>query len=175
MTKKKVINKGYTVEVISWENDGDNYKTKSSTFETLEEAKAVKHMCENLFISNYDDKTLGNKMDDEYEDCMLIAARYLVENPHLLSLNKGVIKPLDLKDEIITEYEEELQQDPNLKWEELIPEYLEVKEDLVGDWWDTISHINSELLGYSEYYFSRVCESCTIFFSPEDVYLEVIE
>lgn len=175
MTKKKVINKGYTLEVVSWENDGDNYRTKSVTFDDLECAKATKHMCENLFISNHDDKTIGNKMEDEWRECMLIAARYLVQHPFFLNSNESIIKPSELKEEIITEYEEELKSDPSLKWEELIPEYLEVKESLVGDWWDSISHINYDLLGSSEYYFSRVCESCTIFFSPEDVYLEVIE
>jgi len=35
---KKVINKGYTLTVTSWENDADNYKTLSKTFDTKEEA-----------------------------------------------------------------------------------------------------------------------------------------
>ena len=39
----KVVNKGYTLSVTSWENDGDNYKTESKTFDTKEEAiKVVK-------------------------------------------------------------------------------------------------------------------------------------
>ena len=33
------INKGYTLTVTSWENDADNYNTKSKTVATLEEAK----------------------------------------------------------------------------------------------------------------------------------------
>lgn len=37
---KIVVNKGYTITVISWENDGDNYNTKSITVDTIEKAKA---------------------------------------------------------------------------------------------------------------------------------------
>lgn len=33
------IKKGYTLTVTSWENDGDNYNTKSKTVATEEEAK----------------------------------------------------------------------------------------------------------------------------------------
>ena len=36
---RKVINKGYTLTVVSWENDGDYYSTHSKTVQTLEEAK----------------------------------------------------------------------------------------------------------------------------------------
>tara|TARA_B100001105_G_scaffold148940_1_gene119432 strand:- start:3882 stop:4307 length:426 start_codon:yes stop_codon:yes gene_type:complete len=138
--KKKIINKGYTVEVVSWENDGDNYRTKSTTYSSLEEAKAVKRMCENLFISGHDDNTVGNKVEDQYEECCEIVKSYLVSHPESQS------------------------------------GHFKVKEDTrAGDAWDSISHVNSDLLGSSEYYFSRVCESCTIYFSPQDVYLEVIE
>tara|TARA_Y100000588_G_scaffold170332_1_gene184136 strand:- start:7127 stop:7657 length:531 start_codon:yes stop_codon:yes gene_type:complete len=175
MNKVKFVSKGYTLEVVSWENDGDNYRTKHLTVETKDEALAVKHLCENLFQSNYDPLTIGNKMDDEAEECMLIAARYLLENPFLLSLNKETKKPQDLEKEIRLEYEKELKDDSSLKWEELLPEYLEQKEDLVGEWWDSIlSGYNYKLLGGSEYYFSRVCDSVKILYSPEDVYLEEV-
>jgi hypothetical protein len=36
---KKIINKGYTLTVVSWENDADNYKTISKTVQTKEESK----------------------------------------------------------------------------------------------------------------------------------------
>lgn len=47
----KVINKGYTLTVTSWENDGDNYNTLSKTVATKEEAKAwydMMQLCVNL-------------------------------------------------------------------------------------------------------------------------------
>lgn len=37
--KDKVIKAGYNVEVTTWENDGDNYNTKTFVFKTLEEVK----------------------------------------------------------------------------------------------------------------------------------------
>jgi hypothetical protein len=36
-----VVNKGYTLTVVSWENDGDYYNTKSKTVDTKEEAEAL--------------------------------------------------------------------------------------------------------------------------------------
>lgn len=175
MSKVKFVSKGYTLGVVSWENDGDNCRTQHLTVETKEEALAVKHLCENLFQSNYDHLTIGNKMDDEMEECMLIAARYLLENPFLLNLSKKTQKPQDLEKEVRLEYEEELKKDSSLTWEELLPEYLEQKEDLVEEWWNNcLSDYNYKLLGGSEYYFSRVCESVKILYSPEDVYLEEV-
>lgn len=35
-----VVEKGYTIKVVSWENDGDNYNTITKTVATIEEAKA---------------------------------------------------------------------------------------------------------------------------------------
>ena len=29
---KKIASKGYTLECVSWENDGDNYNTKTQIF-----------------------------------------------------------------------------------------------------------------------------------------------
>jgi hypothetical protein len=40
---------------------------------------------------------------------------------------------------------------------------------------DLFVELNYELLGGSEWYGSRVCESVEITYSPEDVYTEVIE
>ena len=39
--KKKVVSKGYTITVVSWENDGDNYNTNSLTVDSLTKAKAL--------------------------------------------------------------------------------------------------------------------------------------
>lgn len=67
--KKLIIKKGYTIEVTSWENDGDNYRTKSHTVETIEEAKKIYKICTKLFISGSNNKTsIGNSIDNEYSD-----------------------------------------------------------------------------------------------------------
>lgn len=39
MSKIKIANKGYTITVVSWENDGDYYQTNSITVDTIEKAK----------------------------------------------------------------------------------------------------------------------------------------
>lgn len=55
MSKIKAINKGYTITVTSWENDGDNYNTKSITVDSEEKAKVWYDMMQ-LCTSN----KLGN-------------------------------------------------------------------------------------------------------------------
>ena len=52
MKKKLVVNKGYTITVVSWENDGDFYNTESITVNTYKEAELyfqlIKFYQENL-------------------------------------------------------------------------------------------------------------------------------
>lgn len=173
---KKVASKGYTVEAVSWENDGDNYQTRTMTVDSLEEAKAVKHMCDNLFQvedqSNFN-KSIGNVSEYEYEIAKIITARYLADNPDLLKI-KGVFDEQQLQLDIEKEYSTELDCS-DLGWEDLLEEYIETREDLIDKWWNVMADYNVKLLGYSEYYVSRVCESTEITYLAEDVYAEVID
>jgi len=73
---KKVINKGYTFEVESWENDGDNSKTKYYTVESEAEARRIYTLCKKLFPS------LGNTMDGEGAD---ILKKYVKNNQELFA------------------------------------------------------------------------------------------
>jgi hypothetical protein len=60
----KIASRGYTIEVTSWENDGDNYRTERMTVDTLEEAKKIKSICKQLFASENDTVyAVGNTMD----------------------------------------------------------------------------------------------------------------
>ena len=98
---KKVISKGYTVEVTSWENDGDNYKTKSATYDTKEEALAVKALCLSVFNScNNGDAGIGNMCEDE--DPTPIIVEYVVQHPEILAFsnNKNLVKPSDIEESI---------------------------------------------------------------------------
>jgi len=80
-----ILKKGYTLEVVSWENDGDNYNTKSYTFDLdkKDEAIAVLQMCKDIFVScNNGDGGIGNKMvfrDDQKE----IILKYMKSHPEL--------------------------------------------------------------------------------------------
>jgi hypothetical protein len=79
--KKKVINKGYTLTVTSWENDGDNYKTKSKTVETSEEALKINKICKELFVScNNGEGGIGNSMENEEKETLL---NYIDNNPFM--------------------------------------------------------------------------------------------
>lgn len=52
--KKLLYKKGYHLEVTSWENDADNYRTITTYFETQAQAEAVKDLASVLFLSPED-------------------------------------------------------------------------------------------------------------------------
>jgi len=178
---KKVISKGYTVEVTSWENDGDNYKTKSATYDTKEEALAVKAMCLSLFNScNNGDGGIGNMC--EGEDPTPIIVEYIVQHPEILEFccNEDLIKPSDLEEAIKNEFPKEME---TYEWQELIHDYLDTSdneeaikhgETIKNEWYDFVMDYNYELLGSSDYYISRIAEKVSIFYSDKDIYLEEI-
>lgn len=140
MNKIKVINKGYTLTVTSWENDGDNYKTCSKTYESRELAIAVANLCKTLFASSSNGGGgIGNLMDYDGEEASEIIVPYMKSHPELYPNKEN---PSDEKSD----------------------------EKLVQICMD----YNYELMGGSEYYYSRVFESATLTYSPEDVYLEEI-
>ena len=130
----KVVNKGYTLTVTSWENDGDNYRTKSTVFQDKDEAIKVAKMCQELFVggSNGGGGIGNNDERDGPEETIL---EYLEENPDFFN-NQS-----------------------------------EIEDDMLID---KIMDINYNVMGGSEYYYSRVFESATLTYSPEDIYLEEI-
>ena len=81
MEKTKVIQKGYTITVVSWENDGDNYRTKSMVVDSKEKALAIKHMCETIFKSC--NGGIGNMMDDEGDKAFEVILPYMKAYPDL--------------------------------------------------------------------------------------------
>ena len=125
--KIKVVEKGYTLTVVSWENDGDYYQTNTMTVQTEEEARKIAKLCNELFIScNNGEGGIGNTCDDEDEEANETIDNYIENNPEL-----GLTR-------------------------------------------DEIIELDYELCGSSEYYIYRVCESVTVTYSPEDIYLEKI-
>lgn len=96
MKQVKVASKGYTIEVESWENDGDNYKTQRMTVETLEEAQKIKKICKELFVScNNDEGGIGNSMDGE---CDWVIDQYIEENPEMELTREYIRKISELLD-----------------------------------------------------------------------------
>jgi hypothetical protein len=142
--KKLIVKKGYTLTVVSWENYGDNYNTKTMTVETVEEAETFYKLMQ-LCKSKNNGGLLGNS-HDEYNARQLTAlGDFFRENPAAL---KGFFKYNPDLD--VTDIDDET--------------YAEYFDDIKGD-----------LLGYSEFYLCRVMDSCTVTYSPEDIYLDVIK
>jgi len=88
MNKELIIQKGYTLTVTSWENDGDNYKTESINVNTIEKAKRIHKICTELFHS--EDGGIGNSMGGECEE---VIKEYIENNPEL-NLTKDEIEEL---------------------------------------------------------------------------------
>ena len=155
----KVVNEGYILEIVSWENDADNYRTKSRMFNTKEEAIAVKKLCIVLFdSSNNGDGGIGNLMKNNYEKSLPIILNYLTLNPELLKI-RNEKSPLDFEKEIKEAFpEKNLEED----WIEHIHDYMDNHSYIVDSWSDFVMDYNRQLLGGSEYYLSRIAESASI-------------
>lgn len=135
--KTKVISKGYTITVVSWENDGDNYNTKSIVIESKEKAEAIVKMCNTIFKSSSNGNGgIGNMDGEDEEDAAEVILPFMKANPILFDNKDG------------------------LSDQKLI---------------DICMEHNDNLMGGSEYYYSRVCEKCTVTYSSEDVFNDKIE
>lgn len=135
----KVIQKGYTIKVISWENDGDFYNTKFYNTDSLEKAKAIVELCKTLFRSaNNVEGGIGNTTvydEDDYEKVFEIVIPFMKNHPELLK-DKTIVSDEDLY-EICMDYA-------------------------------------FELMGSSEFYVTRVCQSVEVTYSPLDIEVEEI-
>lgn len=91
MTKKTVLKKGYTIEVTSWENDGDNYMTESIVVQDKEKAQAIAKMCKVLFASKNSSKEgIGNYSDapGHIKEANTKILSYMKKNPILYDNKK---------------------------------------------------------------------------------------
>ena len=150
----KVVSKGYTVTCKSWENDGDNYNTKSIVVKNKEMAEALYQMCKVLFQSKSreNSKGIGNSLDGSYSVQTKIA-EFIKKYPILIDKEHAqkLIEIQDKDEELIDDEDEE----------------LEFYEECCNHW-------KYELLGSSEYYYCRVASTTTVTYSPEDIFVEQI-
>jgi hypothetical protein len=171
MAKKKVVSKGYTFEVTSWENDGDNYQTHSATFKTKKELSLVKTMCEDLFTSSSNGgKGIGNLDLEEFKSAVTTIIDYFLVHPGLLELHK-----LDYPTESdIREAYKDCVDYTGDNWNEFSFAYVESNAKMASSWHDMAMNYNYQLLGYSDCYYSRIAESNTSHYSDKNVYLEEV-
>ena len=146
MSQKKVISKGYTISVTSWENDGDNYNTQQITVDSLDMARAVSKMCTTLFLSeNNGQGGIGNSCDLNSTIKYKIS-KFFKENPILINAEQH---------RELIEIEDEDEEEDFLV-------------DICSDW-------AYQLLGNSEFYYCRVAESVSVTYSDRDIFLEEIK
>lgn len=146
--KLKVVCKGYTVTCTSWENDGDNYNTKSIIVDSEKKAEALYKMCNVLFKSeNNKGSGIGNSCDLDYSVKCKIADFF--KQPGIL---------------------------PILANEDILAELIEIEdEDEEQDFYVSMcDNWKYKLLGGSESYYCRVAEKTTVTYSPEDIFVEQI-
>lgn len=87
-SKLKIINKGYTITVDSYENDGDNHQSHSLTVDTMNDVKTIDSflkLCEKIGNA-YEDFEKGDlpkieKFVKEHPDLLYFADQYL-EDPY---------------------------------------------------------------------------------------------
>lgn len=141
MNKKLIREKGYTLVVESFENDGDDCETHFFKANSKEEALALKKMCETLFGAYHDSsKGLSNDCKDSLsKKDKEIILEFVKENPIVIERFLKDKEPSD---------------------EKIISAFKELSYD--------------HLIGYSEYYTFRVCDSCSIEYAAEDIFVEEI-
>jgi len=172
---KVIMKTGHTLEVTSWENDGDNYRTLSLHCKSIDEVYALEHMFKTIFISsNNGDDGIGNMMDDCGDEAKYVILHYLVEHPALLEIN-NLIEPKYLQDKVIAFYGDE-DNFKNDEWADWLVDFIGESEDSkFVDWVDMAMDYNYGLMGGSEYYYSRIYESSVIYYTKEDLKCEVVK
>lgn len=145
----KKIEKGYMLEIVSWENDADYYRTMYLTEETLQGAKNLKEFLIGLFGRDYTHKSgVGNAGEWEEGETASKIYTYLENNMDNLICSKILedLGRLDL-DEGLTDY------------------------DII----DSVNEYAYDAMGGTDTYLFRVIESVKIYHVPETIILEEIE
>jgi len=175
MQTKVIMEKGYTLSVTSWENDGDNYQTKRKTYQSKEQALEIQKMCKAIFISSCNgEKGIGNLMKDDYTQARGVIVAYLIKNPAIFdALKIPGLKPTDLRDKVIRAYKNEQGFKAN-KWADWLNDYIEENKDLGEGWAEYVMEENHDLMGGSDFYYSRVYENSEIFYCELDLKCEVL-
>ena len=182
MKLEKIQSKGFLIKVESSENDGDFYMTKEIKVENEEVAKVFKKIATTLF--NESEYSILNLGHDERGTVKYNIANYLSDNIDLIDFlhkNSGLPSKELIKEGIITEIFDEsddflVKFDIETQWHELFSDFCETSEgkEIFTKYEDYFIELSQRILGFSENYVSRKCESVVIYYIPEDCYAEVI-
>lgn len=147
MTKEIMLNRGYHVTVTSWENDADNYNTKTIVVQDREEVGMLVALFDLLGYSSRNSCDFGNmyEPDDAEREAFANAVAAL----------PGMTAYLEKNFDYLTEAKD----DP-----ECGAGHMDAVMDILYD---------VGLTG-SEHFYTRVCEKVTVFHVEQDVYAERI-
>lgn len=137
------IKAGYRLEVLSWENDGDNYNTKVLDGLSIRQVQFFTKLCKMLKSKNSrgDTANFGNMYAPSDEE---VAAYIAAVRP----LARAYVDVINCEGYTETDIEDD--------------------EDLG----DRLYDFTSDLIGNSEYYYHRVVESFSVQYVPEDIELQ---
>lgn len=144
--KTTLYSEGYLIRVTSWENDADNYNTKELLVDTEQEARTVSALCD-LLRSRYrvDYPSFGNMYEPSDNDRQEFAVA-VAAVPGIKEFVKSVFPDI-----------EEDQEDPECGFG-----YMDAIMDILYD---------LGLTG-SEHFYTRVCETVSVYHIPADVVVE---
>lgn len=147
MTKEIMLNRGYHVTVTSWENDADNYNTKTIVVQDREEVDMLVTLFGLLGGQNKDGLDFGNMYQPNKAECEAFA--------NTVAAIPGMIAYLEKK----FDWLKEAMDNP-----ECIVEHMDAVMDILYD----------VGLSGSEHFYTRVCDKVTVFYVEQDVYAERI-
>lgn len=146
--KKKVVSKGYTVRITSYEGDCDRTITNFIVTEHKEYAESIYKICTELFksINRSENPGIGNACGGD--DMDNIINKWINNNfHHIQNIDTHFNNTFDLIDN-------------------------NVSSDTI---FEILLYFAANLIDSSDRYYFRVCSECTVTYLPEDVFAEEIE
>ena len=151
----QTVPKGFIVEVVSWENDGDNYETIQK-FEASSGFFEVVQSLAPLFKSQSNNKgCFGNTMDGEVDMLSLAEAAFIELGP----MEAPVVSKVLGYDLLSLDFESE----------QIPDEEFEIAGDAVAKF------VRENMTGYSEWYEFRVIDQVKVYYLPEDIIIPQVE
>lgn len=137
------IKAGYRLEVVSWENDADNYNTNVVDGLTLRGVQFHTKLCALLKSKNYrgDTKCFGNMYEPSDEEIAeYVAAVRPLAREYIDVINCEGYRATNIEDDTALS--------------------------------NRLNDFTSDLMGNSEYYYHRVVDNFTVQYIPEEITLQ---
>jgi hypothetical protein len=147
MTKELMLKRGYHITVTSWENDADNYNTKTLVVQEREAVDMLVALFNMLGSRNRNSCHFGNMYEPSESQLQKFA--------EAVAAIPGMTADLEKNFAWVKDAEE----DP-----ECGAGYMDAVMDILYD----------VGLSGSENFYTRVCESITVFYVEQDIYAERI-